>query len=354
MARTTITNAGEFNGFLKPQGAAAVAAAALRGRRTSILPKAYRPALDRAAVERFTVETRCLRITDRENSIRWLTSGSWRNSTSVVTAARRMGGPEKLAQRKKRGQLNAQERLDALDRPRKLHRARPARRLGHRSRTRTRRRATRKITGFGRIDGRDVGVVVNDFTVKGSSTSATNSRKMGYIRRACTERGLPFVHIGEVDRRAPARRHGLQRHGAVARQRHHPVPSHPRDSLGGRGARHVVRLVRLAMLLRRLLGDEEGLDHGGVEPAPGVDGDRPEGRSGGARRLAAARRADRAHRPLRRHRRRGDGRDPPVPLLHAEPSPRTAARRPGCGRFGRERRSGCSTWCRRSARRSTT
>jgi methylmalonyl-CoA decarboxylase subunit alpha len=29
-------------------------------------------------------------------------------------AARRMGGPEKLAQRVKRGQLNAQERLDAL------------------------------------------------------------------------------------------------------------------------------------------------------------------------------------------------------------------------------------------------
>ncbi len=54
-----------------------------------------------------------------------------------------------------------------------------------------------KITGFGRIDGRDVGVVINDFTVKGSSTSATNSRKMGYIRRTCTERGLPFVHIGE-------------------------------------------------------------------------------------------------------------------------------------------------------------
>ena len=54
-----------------------------------------------------------------------------------------------------------------------------------------------KITGFGRIDGRDVGVVVNDFTVKGSSTSATNSHKMGYVRRTCTERGMPFVHIGE-------------------------------------------------------------------------------------------------------------------------------------------------------------
>ena len=54
-----------------------------------------------------------------------------------------------------------------------------------------------KLTGFAKIDGRDVGVVVNDFTTKGASTSATNSKKMGYIRKVCIERGLPFVHIGE-------------------------------------------------------------------------------------------------------------------------------------------------------------
>ena len=105
--------------------------------------------------------------------------------------------------------------------------------------------------------------------------------------------------------------------------------------MGGRGARHLVRLVRLAMLLRGFLGDEEGLDHGGVEPAPRLHGDRPEGRPGGARRLAAARRADRPDRLLRRHRRRGDGVDPPVPFLHAEPSSRAAAGRRGAGRIGR-------------------
>ena len=58
VARTTITNAGEFNGFIKsrerllspplPFEAGAV-----------ILPKDYRPTLDRAAIERFTVETAC-------------------------------------------------------------------------------------------------------------------------------------------------------------------------------------------------------------------------------------------------------------------------------------------------------
>ena len=110
--------------------------------------------------------------------------------------ARRMGGPEKLAQRAKRGQLSAQQRLDALVDPGSFIE------LGllgastlDSSPDETPRDA--KVTGFGRIEGRDVGVVINDFTVKGSSTSATNSRKMGYIRRTCTERGMPFVHIGE-------------------------------------------------------------------------------------------------------------------------------------------------------------
>ena len=42
-----------------------------------------------------------------------------------------------------------------------------------------------------------MGVVVNDFTTKGASTSATNSKKMGYVRKVCTEKGMPFVHIGE-------------------------------------------------------------------------------------------------------------------------------------------------------------
>jgi methylmalonyl-CoA decarboxylase subunit alpha len=111
-------------------------------------------------------------------------------------AARRMGGPEKLAQRKKRGQLSAQERIEALVDPGSFIElgllgasvfeadAEATPRDG-------------KLTGFAKIDGRDVGVVANDFTTKGSSTSATNSRKMGYVRRACTERGFPFVHVGE-------------------------------------------------------------------------------------------------------------------------------------------------------------
>jgi acetyl-CoA carboxylase carboxyltransferase component len=112
------------------------------------------------------------------------------------TAARRMGGPEKLEQRAKRGQLNAEQRLEALVDPGSFIELGV---LGASAIDADADATPRdgKLTGFGKIEGRDVGVVVNEFTTKGSSTSATNSRKMGYVRRTCTERGMPFVHIGE-------------------------------------------------------------------------------------------------------------------------------------------------------------
>jgi acetyl-CoA carboxylase carboxyltransferase component len=110
--------------------------------------------------------------------------------------AARMGGADKLASRAKRGQLSAQERLDALvDKGSFIELGLLGASVFEADAASTPRDG--KITGFGKIDGRDAGVVVNDFTTKGSSTSATNSRKMGYIRKTCTERGLPFVHIGE-------------------------------------------------------------------------------------------------------------------------------------------------------------
>ncbi|MET3793640.1 acyl-CoA carboxylase subunit beta [Aquamicrobium terrae] len=111
-------------------------------------------------------------------------------------AARAMGGPRKLAKRRESGQLNAQERLDALIDKDSFFEVGL---LGQSSLEADAASTPRdgKITGFARIDGRDVGVVVNDFTTKGASTSATNSRKMGYIRRTCTEKGMPFIHVGE-------------------------------------------------------------------------------------------------------------------------------------------------------------
>ncbi|HTK02440.1 MAG TPA: carboxyl transferase domain-containing protein [Bordetella sp.] len=111
--------------------------------------------------------------------------------------ARAMGGEDKLAKRRTSGDLNAQERLDKLVDPDSFIELGL---LGASARFELEAADTPrdgKLVGFGRIDGRDVGVVVNDFTTKGASTSATNSRKMGYVRKTCTERGMPFVHVGE-------------------------------------------------------------------------------------------------------------------------------------------------------------
>jgi acetyl-CoA carboxylase carboxyltransferase component len=54
-----------------------------------------------------------------------------------------------------------------------------------------------KIAGFARIGGRDIALVTNDFTVKGASTSYTNSKKVGHMKRTATERGMPLVCLGE-------------------------------------------------------------------------------------------------------------------------------------------------------------
>lgn len=111
--------------------------------------------------------------------------------------ARQMGGAEKLAKRKNRGQLNAQERLDCLVDPGSFIETGLLGASGVFKEEEERTPRDGKLVGFARIEGRDVALVVNDFTVAGASTSATNSKKMAHARRTATEKGMPFVHVGE-------------------------------------------------------------------------------------------------------------------------------------------------------------
>jgi acetyl-CoA carboxylase carboxyltransferase component len=108
-----------------------------------------------------------------------------------------MGGAKKLAKRKARGALNAWERLECLiDEGSFVETGLlGASAVFKEDEAKTPRDG--KIVGFARIDGRDVAVCANDFTTKGASTSATNSKKMGHVRRVATEKGFPFVHVGE-------------------------------------------------------------------------------------------------------------------------------------------------------------
>lgn len=55
-----------------------------------------------------------------------------------------------------------------------------------------------RIAGFGRIDGRSVGVVADDATVKGASASAVNIRKADRIFQLSVKARHPFVFLGET------------------------------------------------------------------------------------------------------------------------------------------------------------
>jgi acetyl-CoA carboxylase carboxyltransferase component len=111
--------------------------------------------------------------------------------------ARAMGGPAKLAKRKAAGQLNAEERLALLVDEGTFRESGLLGESGVFESDRGKTPRDGKVVGFGKVGGRDCGVVINDFTVKGSSTSATNSKKMGHVRRTAIECGMPFIHVGE-------------------------------------------------------------------------------------------------------------------------------------------------------------
>ncbi|MCB1740450.1 MAG: methylmalonyl-CoA carboxyltransferase [Gammaproteobacteria bacterium] len=108
-----------------------------------------------------------------------------------------MGGEKKLQRRRERGQLNAQERLDCLVDEGSFIETGLLGASGVYKNDEPETPRDGKLIGFARIDGRDVAVCVNDFTTKGASTSATNSKKMGHVRKRATECGMPFVHVGE-------------------------------------------------------------------------------------------------------------------------------------------------------------
>jgi methylmalonyl-CoA decarboxylase subunit alpha len=110
--------------------------------------------------------------------------------------ARAMGGEKKLAARREKGLLNARERIERLVDPGTflesgLHATSIFPQDAERS------PADGKIAGYGKIDGRDVALVSNDFTVMGASSSAINGRKIGQMKRVATQRGLPLVFFGE-------------------------------------------------------------------------------------------------------------------------------------------------------------
>ena len=111
--------------------------------------------------------------------------------------ARQMGGEEKIARRDAAGLMNARSRIDALLDAGSFSETGL---LGVSTFSDADRKTTPgdgKVAGFGLIDGRMIGIVSNDFTVKGASSSLTNMKKIGHVKRTATDRGFPLVFLGE-------------------------------------------------------------------------------------------------------------------------------------------------------------
>lgn len=111
-------------------------------------------------------------------------------------AALAMGGPDKLAKRAADGLLNARERLARLFDPGTFEEI-GLFAVSHRPQDRDRSPADGKICGYGRIEGRPAASIANDLTVFGASSSHTNVKKMGHVKRVATQNGMPIVFLGE-------------------------------------------------------------------------------------------------------------------------------------------------------------
>ncbi len=110
--------------------------------------------------------------------------------------AKAMGGEAKLAKRRKPGILDVRERVDYLLDSGSF-RETGAFGVSYIPEMRDSTPADGKVTGFGKLDGRRVGVVGYDFTVKGSSSSYTNNRKMAHVKDIGGKRGFPVIFLGE-------------------------------------------------------------------------------------------------------------------------------------------------------------
>lgn len=107
-----------------------------------------------------------------------------------------MGGAAKMGQLRMSGRLNARERIDyLLDAGSFMEAGLFA--VSAREPDKDSTPADGKVCGYGRVDDREIAVVSHDITVKGASSSSTNIKKVGYIRRNARLNGLPVVFLNE-------------------------------------------------------------------------------------------------------------------------------------------------------------
>ena len=108
-----------------------------------------------------------------------------------------MGGLAKLDKRSTAGVRNARERIDYLVDPGSFIESGLFGTSALYEHERINTPADGKIAGYATLDGRDIAIISNDFTTKGASSSATNGKKVGQMKRVATQRGMPIIFLGE-------------------------------------------------------------------------------------------------------------------------------------------------------------
>jgi methylmalonyl-CoA decarboxylase subunit alpha len=108
-----------------------------------------------------------------------------------------MGGQRKIDIHHAKGRLTARERIDKLLDPDSFlevgmfnHSDMP----GMEDKT----PADSKIGGYGKIDGRQVVILANDFTVLASTSSRIAGRKEGELKILAARKGYPVIYLGEA------------------------------------------------------------------------------------------------------------------------------------------------------------
>jgi acetyl-CoA carboxylase carboxyltransferase component len=111
--------------------------------------------------------------------------------------ARLGGGAARLAKQRASGKLTARERVDYLLDPGSFME------IGLLAHSDVAGEAANtpcdsKITGFGTLAGRKVGVVAFDFTVKASTSSRVAAKKERSITELCAQGGFPLIYLAEA------------------------------------------------------------------------------------------------------------------------------------------------------------
>jgi len=108
-----------------------------------------------------------------------------------------MGGTKKINRQHEKGRYTARERIDRLldkdsffEVGRFAHSDLP----GMEEKT----PADSKITGYGKIESRQVAILANDFTVMAATSSRVAGKKEQQIKNYAAAKGLPMIYLGEA------------------------------------------------------------------------------------------------------------------------------------------------------------